>query len=149
MAGVTFENVRAYRARWGIPRGWTSTAGRPKARAAAVSAPSAKSANAAQAGPAAQEATATKAVGAAPEPKAKAVEGAAPVPRVEAAPKPRAAALSQGFTVETRDEDGVVVNFIVVAANVADAAPVAQGAMGTARPGAQITAIRHLGPGLS
>ena len=158
LAGVTYENVRAYRARRGIARRWVPAGGARKARGAAAPSagneakPTPLAAPAAQVAQVAQVAQAVEVVGEGRVAEA-AVEGevvdAAQVPMGDVAPVARRAAPSQGYKVETRDEAGMVVDFIVVAANVADAAVVAQAAVGMARPGAQITAIRHLGPGLA
>ena len=171
MADVTIENVRAFRKRQGIASVFSREAAAPAAAAPAAAtpapaAPAKVAAPAAVAAPvavaaapvaapvavAAKPVAAPVAVAAAPVAVAAApvAVAAAPVAKpVVAAKTTSQAASTEGYEVETKDGAGLVVGYIVVASNIADAAAKAQAAVGTARPGAQIVAIRHLGPALS
>lgn len=148
MAGVTPENVRAFRRRHNIPARWRNEGAESASQqveapvvveAAPVEAPAAKKGRAAK--PAAVE----------PEP----VVEAAPVavqaaPEVEAAPvvaAPRTTLSRQGYAVHVRVGD-TVHEYLIVATDIASAATNAIVAVATRHADAEITSIRHLGPAL-
>lgn len=104
-AGVTAQNVRAFRRRHDIPALWRDGAEAPAASAPAASAP------------------------------------------VSAAPR-RAASSGglQGYSVSLQ---GQSEDFLILSADIASATNAAQAALAKRYPGAQIVAVRHVGPAVS
>lgn len=171
MAGVTPENVRAFRRRHDIPARWRAEGEEAPVEAAPVveapavvvepvaDAPKKRGRKAAKGAPAA-EAPAVEAPAKAPAveaapvveaPKAAEVEApevpkAAPKATPKAAAKPTSGSM-HGYAVHVRSGD-TTYEYLIVASDIASAASNAMSAVGSRHADAEITSIRHLGPAL-